>query len=264
MLDETLNNFIAHTAKSKVAVIVPLYGYWKDLENNPLNLQTLQLSLDRITSSIHNVYIFLVAEKNRVPEDIRNYIIVHSQANGNYAGVQVNDGASYTDYVRKGLEVAQDNDFGAAYFIVLNPWNLIQKIGIDAMVDRLNFGDEAKVISGWDLRPEVSSENFDPKVFENTRYNIPEERHKVDMNFLGITRYALEMIPLDYNIKTAYFLECDIWQQLFAKGFTAVASQRLPMFVFDVNIENIENTSDLEEDKKYFVKKWGFIPEKNG
>jgi hypothetical protein len=259
-LDKKLDDFIAHTGASKVAVIVPLYGYWKDIEENPLNLQTLQLSMDRITSSIHNVYIFFVAESERMPTDIQNYIVVQSKAGGNCKGVQMKKGSSYTDYIRSGMDAAQNNT-GSAYFLVLNPWNLIQRVGIDMMVDRLNYGDEAKIVSGFNLRPEITADSFDPKEFENMRFNIPVEKYKVDLNFMGITRQFLEITPLDQNIKTAYYLEADIFQSMRAKGFAAVASQRIPMFVFEVNIESLENPEDLESDKRYFISKWGFIPE---
>ena len=257
-LDKTLDNFIAHTGKSKVAVIVPLYGYWKDIQDNPLNAQTLQLSIDRITSSIHQIYIFFVAEPERTARDIKNLLVVKERA-GNCSFISVETGASYGDYIRKGVEVAQETD--SAYFIVLNPWNLIQRIGIDVMVDRINYADEAVLISGFDLRPEIKTEEFDPEVFESKHYNIPEEKQRVDSNFMGIARYGLELSPLDPNIKTAHYLECDMWQSLYSKNYNAVASQRLPMFVFDVNINELENPADLESDKQYFISKWGFIPE---
>ena len=259
-LDEKLNNFIAHTSKSKVAVIVPLYGYWKDIEDNPLNLQTLQLSVDRINSSVHQTYIVFVAEPSRLPRNIQNYVMVHSKAGGNCVGVEVATGSSYAEYVRKGLEAAQETT-EAAYMLVLNPWNIIQRIGIDMLVDRLNYGDEAKIISGFNLRPEIKADNFDPTEFEKLQFNIPIEKYKVDSNFMGITRQFLEMTPLDENIKTAYYMEVDMFQNMHAKGFTAIASQRIPMFVFEVNINELENPADLEADKAYFINKWGFIPE---
>lgn len=258
-LDTTLNNFIAHTGKSKVAIIIPLFGYWKDIKDNPLNLETLQISMDRLTSSIHNLYIFFVAEPNRMPKEIQNYIVVKSKAEGNCVGIHMNEGSSYADYVRKGFEAAHDTT-DSSYFVVLNPWNIIQRIGIDAMVDRLNFGDMAKLVCGYDIRTEIDIDQFNPKSFENHRYNIPVEKNRVDPNFMGITRYAFEMTPLDENIKTIKFLAIDMFQNLHSKGYTAIASQRIPMFVFDVNIEAIENTSDVEADKAYFVSKWGFIP----
>lgn len=258
-LDKTLDNFVSHTSKSKIAVIVPLYGYWEDVKDNPLNLQTLQLSVDRITSSVHQVYIFFVGETERFPKDIQNYLVVQAKAGGNCKGVPVTKGASYAEYVRRGVDDAQSKT-DATYIIVLNPWNLIQRIGIDAMVDRLNQGDLAKVVSGFNLREEISSDNFDPKEFESMRFNIPVENYLVDSNFFGITRQFLEMIPLDKNIKTAYYLEADIFQSMHAQGFASIASQRIPMFVFDVNIALLENPADLESDKQYFVSKWGFIP----
>lgn len=258
-LDKTLNDFISKTAKTKVAVIVPLYGYWKEIEKNPLNLQTLRLSMDRIKSSAHQVYIFFVAESSRLPNDIQNYIVVQSKAGGNMHGVEVPRNSSYADYIRAGFEAAQDTT-DAAYLISFNPWNIIQRIGIDVMVDRLNYGDEAKLISGFDIRPEITAETFDPIQFEGMSFNIPIEKFRVDSNFMGITRQFLEMIAMDEHIKTAKYMEMDIFQSLYANGFRAIASQQIPMFVFDVNIELLENPADLEADKQYFISKWGFSP----
>jgi hypothetical protein len=258
-LDDKLNDFISHSTKSKVAVIVPLFGYWKDIKDNPLNLQTLKISIDRLKSSVHQVYIFFVAEPGRMPTDIQNYIIVQSKAGGNVSGVHIDTGASYADYIRKGLEAAVDTT-EAAYFVVFSPWNLIQRVGLDMMVDRINYGDEAKIISGYNLVHEVSSDNFNPDEFEALNFNLPIEKYKVDLNFMGITRQFLELIPLDPEIKTSSYFEADIFQNMHAKGFAAVSSQRIPMFVFDVTLGNFENPADLEADKLYFSKKWGFLP----
>lgn len=258
-LDKTLDNFIAHTGKSKVAVIIPLFGYWDNVEDNPLDLQTLQLTVDRINSSVHQIYIFFVGESKRLPKKIQNYILVHAKAGGNCQGVNLEEGASYADYVREGLAAAQRYT-DSSYFVVLNPWNIIQRIGIDVMVDRINYGDGAKIISGFNLRPEIKADDFNPAEFEKLQFNLPVEKYKVDSNFMGMTRQFLEMTPIDPKIKTAYFLEVDMFQNMHAQGFTAIASQRIPMFVFEVNVELLEDPLDLEEDKKYFISKWGFNP----
>jgi hypothetical protein len=258
-LKDTLENFMSHAGKSKVAVVVPLYGYWDDVKDNPLNLETLKLSVERITSSMHQVYIFFVAEIERLPKDIQNYLIVQSKAGGNCKGVPVPEHSSYAEYIRKGMTAAHDKT-ESSYFIVFNPWNLIQRIGIDAMVDRLNYGDLAKVVSGYNLRPQIKSDDFNPVEFESLKFNLPEEKYRIDLNFMGITRQFLEEIPLDTTIRTAYYLEADMFQKMHSKGFASIASQRIPMFVFEVNIENLEDPSDLESDKQYFISKWGFIP----
>jgi hypothetical protein len=258
-LDEELNKFIAQTGKSKVAVIIPLYGYWKEIEKNPLNIQTLRLSMDKIVSSIHGVYVFFVGESTRLPNGIQNYIVVQSRTGGNFHGVEMPNNSCYADYVRKGLQVAQEIT-DAAYFINFNPWNIIQRIGIDVMVDRLNYGDKVKIVSGFDLKPEVTAETFDPAQFENKLFTPAIERYKIDSNFMGITRQFLEVVNPDPHIRTAKYMEFDMMQTLLGKGFMCVESQRLPMFVFDVNIEMLENNADLESDKQYFIKKWGFNP----
>lgn len=259
-LDETLSKFISRTAKSKVAVIIPLFGYWKDVANNPLNLQTLKLTMDRVNSSVHNLYVFFVAEPNRIPTNIQNYIITKTQA-GNCSGVPIHPSkSSYAEYVREGLRVAQETT-DSAYFVVINPWNLIQKSGIDIMVDRLNYSDTAKIVCGTDLHKKITLNQFDPEEFERIFYDIPHEQRETDFNFMGMTRYALEMVSLDQNIKTKIFLERDMWQTLLSKGYDAITTERLPMFVFDVSMQEIEKREDIELDREYFIKKWGFNPE---
>jgi len=257
-LDATLNNFLAKTAKSKVAIIIPLYGYWKNIPDNPLGVDTLKITLDKVSSSVHNVYTFFVGSEKLVPDDVANYLVGKMQA-GNAQGVQVELEASYGDYVREGLKVAHETT-DATYFIVLNPWVIIQRNGIDALVDRLNLSDNAKLISGYDLHPTISNEQFDMIAFEKFMVNAPKEERDVDINFFGMARYALESFPMDTNIRTAHFLKWDICQGLYSRGYDVITSQRMPMFVFDVNIADIEKQSDFEADKAYFQKKWGFIP----
>ncbi len=259
-LDETLNAFISRTSKSKVAVIVPLFGYWEGVQNNPLGIDTLRVTLDRLQSSTHNLYVFFVGETLRTPLPIAQEIVVRSQA-GNVQGIEARKGSSYADYVREGLAAALDST-DAAYFVVLNPWVLIQKIGIDVLIDRVNYGDDAKLISGYDLRSMIDAESESFAVaFDNFFLQTPKEERAVNSNFMGISRYALEMLQLDENIKTQKFMEYDIWQQFHTMRFEAVSSQRIPMFVFDVEIDSYENDEDYDADKAYFQSKWGFLPE---
>lgn len=257
-LTQTLDTFISKTSRSKVAVIVPLYGYWSDVKDNFLNLQTLKLTMDRINSSAHNVYIFFVGEAARVPKDIQNFIIAHQQG-GNSASVAVPLNASYAEYIREGMNVAHDTT-DSAYFISVNPWLIIQPNSIDVMVDRMNFGDDAKIISGYDLRTLVDPEKFDPVEFDSFFYSAPKEERAMDCSFFGLARYALETSPIDINIRTSHYLERDMWQCMYAKGFEVIVSQRIPMFVFDVNLKSIEDPADVEADKQYFQSKWGFLP----
>lgn len=257
-LDNQLQQFISKTGKSKVAVIIPLYGYWKDIQDNPLNLQTLKVTLDRVVSSVHQLYIFFVGESARVPDDIQNYILTNSYA-GNSKGIQVEVGSSYADYIREGMRAAAE-DTDAAYFIVLNPWNLIQRIGIDVMVDRMNYGDSAKIVSGYDLRSRIQPDNFNPDEFEHLLIQLPKETREMNINFFGMTRYALEMTPVDPTIKTSQYLERDMWQNMYSRGYDVISSQRLPMFVFDVSMEVMESPELVAADKVYFQSKWGFVP----
>src|ERR1041385_5935107 len=123
-LEETLNNFMSKTAKSKVAVIIPLYGYWKEIEENPLNLETLKVTMDRILSSVHQTYVFFVGCEDRMTNDIKNYLLTY-MAGGNAQGVHVDGNADYATYIREGLSVAQETT-ESAYFLTVNPWTLIQ------------------------------------------------------------------------------------------------------------------------------------------
>lgn len=257
-LDQTLNNFMAKTGKSKVAIIIPLYGYWKNIKDNPLGVDTLKVTLDKVTSTVHSLYTFFVGSEKLVPDDVANYLVGKMQA-GNAQGVDVAPDAGYAEYIREGLRVARETT-DASYFIVLNPWVIIQRNGIDSLVDRLNIGDNAKLISGYDLHQTISTDDFIMDEFERYVTATPKEERDVDVNFFGFIRYALEMTPLDPNIKTAHYMKWDMAQTLYSQGYDVITSQRLPIFVFDVNIMDLERQSDIEADKIYYQKKWGFLP----
>lgn len=259
MDDKEIQAFISKTAKSKVAVIIPLFGYWSDDKESALNVDTLKLTMDRVQSSLHNIVVFFVGDPAKTPKKIQNYILAYN-ARGNSQGVKIDKNAGYAEYVYEGLRVAHETT-DAAYLVVLNPWNIIQHIGIDMMVDRLNLGDDAKIVSGYDLGKVSNKDEFDIEAFENYFMHTPKEERAINCNFFGITRYAYEMLNPDINIKTHKFMERDFWQGMFTKSFEAISSQRIPMFVFDVSIEELENPADVESDKQYFQKKWGFIPE---
>lgn len=259
-LEKTLNSFIANTSRSKVAVIVPLYGYWKTIMENPLNVETLKLTVDRINTSQHQLYIFFVGVTNLIQSDVANYLMGKMQA-GNCYGVEVGESATYADYLREGFRVAHDTpDVDAAYFIVLNPWVLIQQNGIDMMVDRLNIGDNAKIISGYDLHESISTNDFDMVEFEKFCMAVPKEQRDLNTNFFGITRYALEMVTLNPNIKTSHYFKWDMAQSLYQRGYDVITTQRLPIFVFDIDLQDIEQQSDVEADKNYYISVWGFSP----
>ena len=259
-LDQTLNKFMATTSRTKVAVIVPLYGYWKNILDNPLNAETLKITADRIGTSNHQLYIFFVGVTKLISDEVAQYLMGKMHG-GNCYGVEVEANATYADYVREGMRVAHDTpDIDAAFFITLNPWTLIQYNGIDILVDRLNMGDNAKIISGFDLHETITNEDFDPQAFESFFVSAPREERDINNNLWGTTRYALEMIALDPNIKTSHYLKWDMAQQMYQKGYDVITSQRVPIFVFDIDLQDIEQQSDVEADKNYYISKWGFSP----
>lgn len=257
-LNTTLDNFIAKTAKSKVAVIIPLFGYWRTIQDNPLGVETLKIALDKVASSTHSLLTFFVGSEKLVPDDVANYLVGRMQA-GNAQGVDVAADAGYAQYVQDGLRVARETT-DATYFIVINPWIVIQRYGIDSLIDRLNLADGAKLVSGYDLHKTIANESFDLIEFERFMVQTPKEERDIDINFFGMARYALESVKMDSNIRTAHYLKWDIAQSLYSIGFDVITSQRIPTFVFDVNIMDIESQSDVEADKNYFQKKWGFLP----
>lgn len=258
--ERTMKEFMAKTGKSKVAIIIPLYGYWGDLKDNPLGKESLQATLRGVHSSIHQLYIFFVGESGRPPApDVQNYIVTQSYS-GNTTGVDVPVGSGYGDYVREGLKVAH-SETDSAYFIVLNPWVFIQSSSIDMVVDRMNLADRAKIVSGFDIRPAVDPDQFDATAFDQFMFNLPKEERFIESNFMGLTRYAYEMLTPDDNIKTEHYLKWDIAQTMYQKGFEVIRSQKIPIFVFDADLKSLENPADVEADKTYYVNKWGFAPE---
>lgn len=249
-LESTLHSFMNVTAKSKVAVVVPLFGYWKD-SSQQLDIDTLKLSLERLYSSIHNLYFIFVAEAQRLPDDVANYIVTKQQA-GNVKGVRVKGGSSYPDYVRKGFEVALDDE--AQYIVIANPWMIIQHNGLDILVDRINRGD-AKIVSGFDVRGIIQAENF-----ATTEFQVPEEIKFLSYNFFGMNRMSAEMIGFDEKYLTHAFLARDIWQSMYPRGFEVMSTQRIPIFSFEVDWTEFESVADFEADRAYFIKKWKFDP----
>lgn len=250
-LGETLDEFIGVTAKSKVAVVVPMYGYWSDALSDQLNAETLRVSLDRIYSSLHQVYIIFVADVPRLSQDLTS-IIMGKTKGGNAKGVSVKTGSTYGDYLREGFNVALETD--AQFIISVNPWVLLQHNALDILVDRINR-DDAKIVSGYDFKGLIEAADFlDQKI------QLPKEEHDFNVNFFGMKRYALELIGVDEHYKTHAFLGRDIWQSMFGQGFPVITSQRVPIFTFEVDWTEMENFQDFSSDEAYFVRKWKFNP----
>ena len=82
-IEKTLESFISKTEKSKIAVVIPMFGYWK--ESYQLDELTLKATLSRIYSHVHQIYLlFLVDEdSNRTP------MRVASMMAGKYKGKEL-------------------------------------------------------------------------------------------------------------------------------------------------------------------------------
>ncbi len=253
-LDRTLKTFIGVTAKSRVAVIVPLFGYRKDIEGNQLGVETLKATLDRIYSGVHQTYILFVGSPDRMSPEVQNYIYVKSQA-GNARGIKVDTNASYSEHIKEGLDAAI-NDTDANYFVIVSPWTIVQHGGLDVIIDRINRSDNAKIVSGYDLRGIISDSEFDEKTFQ-----IPREERDLNFNFVAVTRSFGEMLEIDTRIRTHQYLARDIWQTMYSKGYDVITTQRVPIFSFDIDWLQYEPSGEFEADKLYFISKWGFSPE---
>ncbi len=258
-LEEALGNFMQITAKSTVAVVIPLYGYWNDVKDNPVNGEVLNAVMRRIYSNVHHVYLIFVANPQTIEHDPENpdsvgNIILSKVAGGNVLNIAVPRNATYAQYVNEGIDAAV-KDTNAQFVVVFNPWVLIQDGCLDVLVDRANYGDDAKVISGYNFRKALQPEAFD--TFKTT---VPREEYDVSCNFLGMPRYIAEMLTLDSRYETPAFYERDIWQQMTSKGWSAIASQRIPIFSFDFPWSSYESKEAFQADAERFSKKWGFNP----
>jgi hypothetical protein len=217
------DDFISKTARSKVAIIIPMFGYWQDVKDGFLDEVTLDSSLERARSYVHNAYVILLGEPQRLPVSAAK-VINSKYIAGNARGVAMPVGSSYGDYVRKGMQVAL-TETDAQYFVFLNPWIIIQDHGIDTLIDRINIPDNAPVICGYDMREKIL-----PDEFLAYHANVPEELRMLTFNFFGVNRYIAEMCPLDTDIKTQAYLEREFFQNVAAKGYSAVASERVPIY----------------------------------
>lgn len=256
-LETALGNFMAITAKSTVAVVIPLYGYWNDIPDNPVNGEVLAAVLKRMYSNIHHVILIFVAHPESIPNEpgqknTVGSIIMGKAQGGNVLNVAVSRDSSYGEYVAEGMDAALENTT-ASFIVVFNPWVLIQDGALDVLIDRANFGDNAKVISGYDVREAITPEAFD--LYKTT---APIEQYDLSLNFLGMPRYAAEIMKLDPEFKTHSFLERDMWQRMFSKGYDVITTQRLPIFPFDFPWTNYETKEQFDLDRAHFVKKWGF------
>lgn len=258
-IDEAMDHFIANTDKSTVAVVVPLYGYWNDIPDNPVNGEVLSIVLSRLYSNVHHLYFIFVAHPQSLPNDakdpqsVSNILISKSQA-GNCINVPVARSASYAEYVREGIDCAL-TETNARFVVVANPWVLIQEGGLDTLVERANRGDDARAISGTNVRTAI-----DPAGFDDYHSATGRETREIDLNFFAVVRNAAEMITFDEGYMTKGFFEMDIFQCIRQKGFESIASEFVPIFPFDFPWQENESEEMFEADQAYFIKKWGFSP----
>lgn len=256
---DQFDNFIRSTAQSKVAVIVPLFGYWSDVHDGFLDEEVLRAAVNRITSSNHTHYAVIVAETERMSHPV--YETLNGRyVGGNVRGVRVDVGSPYSTYVSEGIRIALE-ETDAQYLIVYNPWGVIQAHGIDTMVDRVNLNGNAPVICGYDMHAEIAPDEFDRhKAVAPREFASYKAKHLLSFNFLGMRRFIAEMVKVDPTFKTQPFAERDFFQQIAMKGFDAVTSERVPTFFFDVPWEQYVPHEWYDEDLVAFRRKWGFTP----
>lgn len=257
-IDKTINDFMNVTAKTTIAVIVPLYGFWGDVPDNPVNGEVLRLALSRLYSNIHQLYVIFVANPTSLPNDntpssVTNVLVEWSQR-GNTKNIPVKRNATYVEYIIEGMDFAL-SETKAQFVVVFNPWTMIQDSAIDVLVDRANMADDAKLVSGYDLRLEIDPENFDS--YRNTR---AVEEYDLIFDFVAMPRFLAEMIKFDPTYQTHAFLGRDIWQQSMTMGYVPIATQRVPIFPFDFPWQTYEPEEQFETDRQYFLKKWSFDP----
>lgn len=258
-LDQSLDRFVKTTAKTTVAVVVPLYGYWNDVPENPVNGEVLAAVMRRIYSNIHHLILIFVAHPQTIPHDDNDpesvaAILLAKSQGGNVLNIPVGRDATYAEYVSEGIHAAL-NDTKASFVIVVNPWVMVQEGALDVLIERANFGDEAKIVSGFDVRTLTEPESFD-----NFSSATPKEELDLSLDFLCVPRYALEMMTIDPVFQTHKFLERDLWQQIFARGFAVITSQRIPIFPFDFPWTSYETRPQFEADRSHFSSKWHFDP----
>ena len=253
-----MDNFISRTGKSSVAVVIPLYGYWNDIPNNPLiEEHVLSLVMNRIYSNVHQLYLIFVANPETIQNDphdsqsVANILLSKSQG-GNTKNIPVKRDATYTEYVGKGMEYALA-ETKAQFVVVVNPWVMIQEGGIDVLVDRANRSDEAKAITGYNMRSLIVPEEFD----EYKNANLKEE-WDISFDFFCMPRFAAEMVRWEQGYQTHTFLEHDIAQSLRKLGFAAINYPQAGVFPFDFPWTQYETEDQILSDQEVFTKKWGF------
>lgn len=258
-LSKTLDNFMNVTAKSTVAVIVPLFGFGDDVPDNQVNGEVLAVTLPRLYSSIHHLYLIFVAYPDSLPNDPQDprsvsNILAGQTKKGNTKFIPVERNAPYSKYISEGMDYAL-TETNAQFVVVFNPWVMIQDGAIDQLIDRTNRADDAKVVSGLDLRSVI-----DPEGFDQYKDNSPYEEMDLVLDFMAIPRYLAEQLEVDSEYLTHTLLQRDLWQQVSRKSFYAITSSRVPIFPFDFPWSDYESKTEFNADRQRFAGKWRFDP----
>ena len=248
------DDFISKTQRSKVAIIVPMFGYWQDVKDGFLDDDVLDAATHRARSYAHNYYVILLAEPQRLPISAAK-VINSKYVAGNARGIAMPNGSSYGDYLRKGVQVAL-TETDAKYIVFVNPWVVMQDHGVDTLIDRINIPDNAPVICGYDMRDKLTPEDF-----LTHKANAPEELKALTFNFFGMDRFIAEMCPIDPTLRTQAYLERDFFMAVAAKGYSSVSSEKVPIYSFSVDWRQYIPAEDYEHDKQEFLKKWRFVPD---
>jgi hypothetical protein len=254
-LENNLKSFMSVTARKRVAVSVPLFGYWKDTSGQ-LNGETLKYALSNLQSSVHQVYLVFTADSEQLTKDVGNILMGKSKG-GNSKGIPMKKGKTYADYFIAGLKTCLE-DFPEAEFIVhFNPWAVIQPNGLDILIDRTNAGIEG-MVGGFDVKGKVAAENF-----KNHSFQLPAEYRDVCLDFFAMKRALAEQLVLDAGYKTHYFLPPDIFQSIRTKRYEAITTQKVPILTFDLDWKEFETREQFEMDRAHFQDKWKFGIEAN-
>jgi hypothetical protein len=243
----------SRTQRSKVAVIVPLYGFWQDIPDNFLDEEVLDAALYRCRSYNHASYVLLPAEPQRISQPVAE-VLRQRNVRGNFKGITMPLNSGYGDYIREGMRVAL-KETDAAYIVIQNPWVVLQDHSIDQLIDRVNVADNAPVICGYDMRTHIKDEEF-----LTYKPNVPRESYFLSLDFVGMPRYIADYVAFDTAMQTQPYLERDFFMQVSQKGFSVVSSERVPIFSLDVGWKEYFDPDEYAGDEALFLKKWKFIP----
>ena len=102
-----------------VAILVPLYGYWKDAKIKQFTLNSLTYALNNLHTNKLKSYIIFIGESDRIPSNIQHFFIANYSA-GNVKGAHVDRDSSYAQYLEEGIDTAL-NETDAKFIVVVNP-----------------------------------------------------------------------------------------------------------------------------------------------